>query len=121
MTERSIKAALTLDRRFATAGFRVLPESGLTLAPARRSARARRRPAWSSRSTTGCRPWRPSGLLYYTGNAFPQWRGSFLVGALKWQGLVRVDVGPNGASEERFQDDSGDGEILRISPTPGPD
>ena len=30
----------------------------------------------------------PSGLLYYTGDAFPQWRGSFFVGALKWQGLV---------------------------------
>lgn len=80
----------------------------------------------------------PSGLVYYTGDAFPQWRGSFLTGALKWQGLVRVEVGPTGVREERFRDvkrrirdvrqgpdgtlylliDAGDGEILRISPKP---
>ena len=47
----------------------------------------------------------PSGLVYYTGDAFPQWRGSFFVGALKWQGLARIEVGPDGtAKEERFQD-----------------
>ena len=83
----------------------------------------------------------PSGLLFYTGDAFPQWRGSFLTGALKWQGLARVSVGADGAvKEERFQDsaikrrirdviqgpdgavylvvDSSDGQILRISPKP---
>jgi glucose/arabinose dehydrogenase len=78
----------------------------------------------------------PSGLLYYTGDAFPRWRGSFLIGALAWQGMARVTIGPNGATEERFQDkkrrirdvrqgpdgavylvvDAGNGEILRLSP-----
>jgi glucose/arabinose dehydrogenase len=81
----------------------------------------------------------PSGLLYYTGDAFPQWKGSFFTGALKWQGLARLQPGPGGSfTEERFQDasikhrirdvrqgpdgaiyllvDSSDGEILRISP-----
>jgi len=81
----------------------------------------------------------PSGLLYYTGDAFPQWKGSFFTGALKWQGLSRLQPGPDGTfTEERFQDaaikyrirdvrqgpdgavyllvDSGDGKILRISP-----
>ncbi len=80
----------------------------------------------------------PSGLSYYTGDAFPRWQGSFFTGALAWQGLVRVALGPTGASEERFRDrkrrirnvtqgpdgtlyllvDSGKGEILRISPRP---
>ena len=83
----------------------------------------------------------PSGLVYYTGDAFPQWRGSFFVGALKWQGLSRIEVSPDGTvKEERFQDppvkrrirnvrqgpdgalyllvDSSDGEILRISSSP---
>ena len=81
----------------------------------------------------------PSGLLYYTGDAFPQWKGSFFMGALKWQGLSRLQPGPDGSfTEERFQDkaikhrirdvrqgpdgaiyllvDASDGEILRISP-----
>jgi glucose/arabinose dehydrogenase len=79
----------------------------------------------------------PSGLLYYTGDAFPQWRGSFFTGALAWQGLSRIVIGPDGAREERFQDgikhrirdvrqgpdgaiyllvDSSDGEVLRLSP-----
>ena len=45
------------------------------------------------------------GLVYYTGDAFPQWRGSFFVGALKWQGLSRIEVSPDGTvKEERFQD-----------------
>ena len=83
----------------------------------------------------------PSGLVYYTGDAFPQWRGSFFVGALKWQGLARIEVGADGTvKEERFQDkqvkrrirnvrqgpdgalyllvDSSDGEILASAPRP---
>ena len=85
----------------------------------------------------------PSGLLYYNGDAFPGWKGSFFIGALKWQGLSRLRPGPDGSfTEERFQDktlkrrirdvrqgpdgaiyllvDSGDGEILRLSPKPEP-
>jgi glucose/arabinose dehydrogenase len=85
----------------------------------------------------------PSGLLYYNGDAFPGWNGSFFIGALKWQGLSRLRPGPDGSfTEERFQDkalkrrirdvrqgpdgaiyllvDSGDGEILRLSPKPEP-
>jgi aldose sugar dehydrogenase len=82
-------------------------------------------------------PIAPSGLLYYTGDAFPQWKGSFFVGALAWQGLSRIVIGPDSTREERFQDgikhrirdviqgpdgaiyllvDSSDGEVLRLSP-----
>ncbi len=34
----------------------------------------------------------PSGMTYYTGAAFPEWQGSFFIGSLVYQGLVRVQV-----------------------------
>ena len=34
----------------------------------------------------------PSGMAYYTGDAFPEWQGSFFIGSLVYQGLVRVRV-----------------------------
>jgi aldose sugar dehydrogenase len=34
----------------------------------------------------------PSGLAFYDGAMFPEWRGDLLVGALKGQKLVRLDI-----------------------------
>lgn len=34
----------------------------------------------------------PSGMVYYTGDAYPEWQGSFLTGSLVYQGLVRTRV-----------------------------
>ena len=34
----------------------------------------------------------PSGAQFYTGDAFPAWRGSLFVGALKEQRLVRLVI-----------------------------
>ena len=34
----------------------------------------------------------PSGLAFYTGNAFPEWRGDLFTGALADRTLVRIDV-----------------------------
>ena len=34
----------------------------------------------------------PSGMEFYTGEAFPAWRGSFFIGALREQRLVRLTV-----------------------------
>ena len=34
----------------------------------------------------------PSGLTFYTGDAFPDWRGDLFVGSLKFGYLVRLDV-----------------------------
>jgi glucose/arabinose dehydrogenase len=34
----------------------------------------------------------PSGMAFVTGDRFPQWRGHLLVGALRGQVLVRLDV-----------------------------
>ncbi|MCI4588879.1 PQQ-dependent sugar dehydrogenase [Sphingobium sp. BYY-5] len=34
----------------------------------------------------------PGGLLYYSGNMFPQWKGSLFIGGLSSQALVRVKL-----------------------------
>lgn len=80
----------------------------------------------------------PSGMAFYTGNLFPNWRGNLFVGALAGQMLVRLDVnGEKVGTEqrllqnlrERIRDvrqgpdgalylatDSSNGRILRVSP-----
>jgi glucose/arabinose dehydrogenase len=42
----------------------------------------------------------PSGAQFYTGNAFPAWRGSLFIGALKEQRLVRVTLRNNRVTGE---------------------
>jgi glucose/arabinose dehydrogenase len=45
----------------------------------------------------------PSGLAFYTGNAFPAWKGSLFVGGLGSTALVRLVVeGEKVVGEERF-------------------
>lgn len=45
----------------------------------------------------------PSGMAFYTGDAFPQWQGDLLVGALKFQLLVRLELdGERVVDEERL-------------------
>ena len=45
----------------------------------------------------------PSSMIFYSGNAFPQWRGNALIGALSGQGIVRVHINGNRAREvERY-------------------
>ncbi len=80
----------------------------------------------------------PSGMAFYTGNAFPAWRGSLFVGALKDELLVRLELdGTKVTHEERMLEDFGerirdvrqgpdgllylltdsdDGRLLRLSP-----
>jgi glucose/arabinose dehydrogenase len=80
----------------------------------------------------------PSGLAFYTGDRFPEWRGDLFVGSLKFQLLVRLRLsGEAVVSEERMLQgigarirdvrqgpdgfiylltDEGDGRILRIEP-----
>ena len=41
----------------------------------------------------------PSSLLIYSGNRFPGWRGSGLIGALSAQALIRVSLDPGGAKK----------------------
>jgi glucose/arabinose dehydrogenase len=48
----------------------------------------------------------PSGMLFYTGAMFPQWRGSVFIGGLATQRLVRLDVkGDRVTGEERLLGD----------------
>lgn len=78
----------------------------------------------------------PSGMIFYTGAAFPGWRGDALIGGLSARGLVRLELdgtrivgehridigrrirevaqGPDGAVY--LLTDEPDGEILRLRP-----
>ncbi|MDJ0942688.1 MAG: PQQ-dependent sugar dehydrogenase [Kiloniellales bacterium] len=80
----------------------------------------------------------PSGLTFYDGAAFPQWRGNLFLGALSGEILVRLELdGDRVAHEERLLEDfgerirdvrqgpdgflyiltdSGDGQLLRLEP-----
>jgi glucose/arabinose dehydrogenase len=80
----------------------------------------------------------PSGLAFYTGDKFPQWRGNLFVGSLKFALLVRLELdGEKVKSEERLLQgirerirdvrqgpdgyiylltDSSNGRILRVEP-----
>jgi glucose/arabinose dehydrogenase len=48
----------------------------------------------------------PSGMLFYTGDKFPQWKGNLFLGALEGQALVRLVLnGDRVAAEERLLTD----------------
>jgi aldose sugar dehydrogenase len=45
----------------------------------------------------------PSGMFFYTGNLFPQWKGSLFIGGLATTNIVRLDVkGEKVTGEERL-------------------
>lgn len=45
----------------------------------------------------------PSGMIFYTGDVFPEWKGSALIGGLTATGLVRVSIdGENAEEVERI-------------------
>jgi glucose/arabinose dehydrogenase len=49
----------------------------------------------------------PSGMAFYTGNRFPQWRGNLFVGALIDRSLVRLELdGERVVREERLMRDA---------------
>jgi len=41
----------------------------------------------------------PGGMIYYSGNLFPQWKGSLLIGALSGRGLIQVALNGDKASK----------------------
>jgi aldose sugar dehydrogenase len=81
----------------------------------------------------------PSGMAFYTGDAFPAWKGSLFVGALAGQRLLRLELEGSGVKHEerllgdlgeRIRDvrsgpdgliylltDSANGRLLRLEPT----
>jgi len=45
----------------------------------------------------------PAGLIFYSGDLFPQWKGSALLGGLASRALIRVETdGENAREAERF-------------------
>ncbi|HNU64625.1 MAG TPA: PQQ-dependent sugar dehydrogenase [Thiobacillaceae bacterium] len=81
----------------------------------------------------------PSGMIFYTGEAFPDWRGDLLIGGLSSQALVRLTLDGQRVTDERRIDmgarirdvnqgqdgflylltDDPDGAILRLEPADG--
>jgi len=48
----------------------------------------------------------PSGMMFYTGDLFPAWKGNLFVGAMVGQALVRLDIkGERVVAEERLLTD----------------
>jgi glucose/arabinose dehydrogenase len=48
----------------------------------------------------------PSGMMFYTGDLFPQWKGNLFVGAMAGQHLVRLVVeGERIVAEEKLLTD----------------
>ncbi|WZL89361.1 PQQ-dependent sugar dehydrogenase [Salinimicrobium sp. 3283s] len=41
----------------------------------------------------------PSGMIFYDGNLFPEWKNSMMIGGLTAAGIVRVDVNGDNAQE----------------------
>jgi len=60
----------------------------------------------------------PSGMEFYTGTAFPGWRGSILIGSLRGA-LVRLQLdGERVAREERYRNDGLDARIRDVRQGP---
>lgn len=59
----------------------------------------------------------PSGMAFYTGDAYPGWQGSLFVGSLKFQTLVRLTLeGERVTREERLFDNIGRVRDVRQGP-----
>jgi glucose/arabinose dehydrogenase len=61
----------------------------------------------------------PSGLAVYEGSMFPEWKGDLLIGALKYEMLVRLDRDERGSieNEERMlKDEFGRIRDVRVAP-----
>ena len=59
----------------------------------------------------------PSGMAFYTGDAFPQWKGNLFVGALKFQLLARLVLdGERVVHEERLLEGVGRIRDIRQGP-----
>jgi len=88
--------------------------------------------AWIPTST-------PAGLIFYSGELFPEWQGSALLGGLKSEALIRVEIdGDKAVEAERFDmgkrireveqgpdgsvwllEDKGGARLLKLTPTTG--
>src|SRR5688572_977936 len=59
----------------------------------------------------------PSGLAFYTGNLFPQWKNSMLVGGLRGEMLVRLEIANDKViAEEPLITDQGRIRDVRVGP-----
>jgi glucose/arabinose dehydrogenase len=70
----------------------------------------------------------PAGMIIYTGDLFPQWKGDALIGALSGQAFIRVDIDGDRAKKadqwdmgERIRavDQGAGGEVYLLEDGPG--
>ncbi|MES0326911.1 MAG: PQQ-dependent sugar dehydrogenase, partial [Gammaproteobacteria bacterium] len=61
----------------------------------------------------------PSGMAFYDGNKFPQWRGNLFVGSLKFKLLVRLELESNKVVKEERLLAGGYGRIRDVRSGPG--
>lgn len=59
----------------------------------------------------------PAGMIVYSGELFPAWKGDILMGALSGEALIRVDV--NGANARKGDQWSMDARIREVEQGPG--
>ena len=88
----------------------------------------RARPTKPSLNTTASCAISPTSLLIYSGNLFPQWRGSGFIGTLTGKGLVRVTLNSDRAAKAddwdmgariRFVGQGPEGAIYLLEDGPG--
>jgi aldose sugar dehydrogenase len=58
----------------------------------------------------------PSGMAFYTGDAFPQWKGNAFIGGLRDQSLVRLTVAGNRVTGEERIKGTGRTRDVRMGP-----
>ncbi|MGB3544695.1 PQQ-dependent sugar dehydrogenase [Rubrivirga sp.] len=72
----------------------------------------------------------PSGMAHYTGDVFPGWQGSYLIGSLVYRGIVRAVVGDDGLAEHevfpigvriREVEQGPDGHVYLLTDEPDPE
>lgn len=79
----------------------------------------------------------PAGMMIYSGDAFPDWKGNIFMGALSGMGMMRIDINGDAPKEADFfqmdarireveqdskgniwilEDGKSEGRLLRLSP-----
>ena len=85
------------DRHLRTRLLRPIRKGRIPACLRRPSSRRRRRQAWWNRSRSTSRRSPSAGMVFYTGDKFPTWRGNLIVGGLIGMQLVADHLQPAGA------------------------
>jgi glucose/arabinose dehydrogenase len=62
----------------------------------------------------------PSGMVFYTGDAFPGWKGSVLIGSMQPGALVRLELAEAPPSSRGIASEASPPNAASPMPLPGP-